>query len=93
MFLKKSLNHPVTFYDILEDLTYRYQSNDPRCLESHSGALVGTDRKEDQDQKDYHGPLEPRSLVDYPVPELVNFYQPVSVLEFLEILLELLVLH
>ena len=54
--------------------------------------LRSTDRKEYQDQEDYHGPLEPRSLVDDPVPELVNLDQVALVLELLEIPLELLVL-
>lgn len=54
--------------------------------------LFATDGKEDQDQKEGHQPLETRSLVDDPVPELVNLDQLVSVLEFLEIPLELLVL-
>lgn len=54
--------------------------------------LRSTDRKEDQDQEDDDQPLEPRSLVDDPVPELVNLDQLVSVPEFGEIPLELLVL-
>lgn len=86
------LNVPDAFYDILDDLTYRYQSDDPRCLESHSGALFGTESKEDHEQEEDDDPLEPRSLVDDPVPELVNLDQLVLVLELPEIPLELLVL-
>ena len=55
--------------------------------------LRNTDGKEDQDQKEDHEPLEPRSLVDDPVPELVNFYQVTLVLQLLEILLELLIFN
>ena len=54
--------------------------------------LRSTDRKEDQDQEENQEPLETRSLVDDPVPELVDLHQPVSVLQLPEILLELLVL-